>query len=347
MTLLNNTLGEMMKISFFSSKRYDRQHFDAQNIFPEIQIDYFDTALDAKTVRLAHGADAVCVFVNDDLSAPILQDLHQQGINLVLLRCAGFNNVDLNTAETLGITVSRVPAYSPEAVAEHAIALMMTLNRRIHKAYQRTRDANFSLEGLTGINIFGKTAGIIGTGKIGLATARILKGFGCKILAFDPYPNEAAKALDIEYVSLSQLLSQSRIISLHCPLTAENTYLIGKSAFTQMQKGTLLVNTSRGKLVDSQACIQALKDGTLGGLALDVYEHEKELFFEDLSAEVILDDVFRRLSACHNVIFTGHQAFLTEEALLVIADTTLNNARTFAEGQRNGNEVTNEIFDNS
>ncbi|GGA98079.1 2-hydroxyacid dehydrogenase [Agarivorans gilvus] len=336
-----------MKISFFSAKRYDREHFDAQNTASTFDIEYFDTALSAKTVRLAHGADAVCAFVNDDLSAETLEALHQQDIKLVLLRCAGFNNVDLSAAERLGITVSRVPAYSPESVAEHAIALMMTLNRRIHKAYQRTRDANFSLEGLTGINIFGKTAGVVGTGKIGLATARILKGFGCKVIAYDPYPNQAAIDLGVEYVSLPELLAQSKIITLHCPLTAENTYLIGKSAFAQMNKGTLLINTSRGKLVDSSACIEALKDGTLGGLALDVYEHEKELFFEDLSSEVIQDDVFRRLSACHNVIFTGHQAFLTEEALRSIADTTLSNAQAFSEGKRNGNEVTHQVVDNS
>jgi D-lactate dehydrogenase len=336
-----------MKISFFSAKRYDREHFDAQNTSSAFSIEYFDTALSAKTARLAHGADAVCAFVNDDLSAPTLEALAEHGIQLILLRCAGFNNVDLAKAEQLGITVSRVPAYSPEAVAEHAIALMMTLNRRIHKAYQRTRDANFSLEGLTGMNIFGKTAGVIGTGKIGLATARILKGFGCRVIAFDPYPNDAAKELGIEYVSMAELLAQSNIITLHCPLTPENTYLIGKSAFSQMKKGTLLINTSRGKLVDSTACIEALKDGTLGGLALDVYEHEKELFFEDLSAEVILDDVFRRLSACHNVIFTGHQAFLTQEALQSIADTTLLNANAFSQGQRNGNEVTAEVVDNS
>ncbi|MGY5449960.1 2-hydroxyacid dehydrogenase [Agarivorans sp. MS3-6] len=336
-----------MKISFFSAKRYDREHFDAQNTSSAVSIEYFDITLSAKTARLAHGADAVCAFVNDDLSASTLQELHKEGIKLILLRCAGFNNLDISCAEELGITVSRVPAYSPEAVAEHAIALMMTLNRRIHKAYQRTRDANFSLEGLTGMNIFGKTAGVIGTGKIGLATARILKGFGCKLIAFDPYPNQAALDLGIEYVSMPELLAQSQIITLHCPLTPENTYLIGKSAFTQMQKGTLLINTSRGKLVDSTACIEALKDGTLGGLALDVYEHEKELFFEDLSAEVILDDVFRRLSACHNVIFTGHQAFLTQEALQSIADTTLVNAKAFSEGQRSGNEVTAEAIDNS
>lgn len=328
-----------MKISLFSAKRYDRVFFERQNQSDAITLEFFDIALNARTARLAHGSDAVCAFVNDELDQATLSQLQQHGIKLVLMRCAGFNNVDLDAAAALGITVMRVPAYSPEAVAEHAIALLMTLNRRIHKAYQRTRDANFSLEGLTGVNIFGKTAGIIGTGKIGLAAARILKGFGCRVLAYDPYPSDAAKALGVEYVPLAELFRESHIISLHCPLTPENTYLIGRSAFSQMQKGTLLINTSRGKLVDSQASIEALKDGTLGGLALDVYENEQALFFEDLSAEVIHDDIFRRLSACHNVIFTGHQAFLTEEALTNIADTTLANADAFRQGQLNGNEV--------
>lgn len=342
-----------MKICLFSAKRYDRTSFDERNTNrasatdSPISIEYFETHLNPKTASLAQGYDAVCAFVNDDLSEPTLTELKAAGIKLVLMRCAGFNNVDIDAAIRLGISVYRVPAYSPEAVAEHAIALMMTLNRRIHKAYQRTRDANFSLEGLTGVNIFGKTAGVIGTGKIGLAALRILKGFGCKLLAFDPYPSEAAKELGVEYVSLSQLFKESHIISLHCPLTAENTYMIGRAAFSQMQKGTLLINTSRGKLVDSTACIEALKDGTLGGLALDVYEHEQELFFEDLSAEVIKDDVFRRLSACHNVIFTGHQAFLTEEALQNIADTTIGNALDFAHERDNANEITPAVFDNS
>ncbi len=340
-----------MKISLFSAKSYDKESFELKKASlsgkSDIQIEYFDTALNAKTANLTKDYDAVCAFVNDDLSEPTLKILNENGIRLLLMRCAGFNNVELDAAKRYGIRVARVPAYSPEAIAEHAIALLMTLNRRIHKAYQRTRDANFSLEGLTGINIFGKTAGVIGTGKIGLATLRILKGFGCKLLAFDPYPSEAAKAMGVEYVSLDELFSQANIISLHCPLTPENTFMIDKKAFSKMQKGTLLINTSRGQLVDSLSCIDALKNGTLGGLALDVYEHEKELFFKDLSSEVILDDVFRRLSACHNVIFTGHQAFLTHEALQNIAETTLFNATTYLEGKTNGNEVTPQAVDNS
>jgi len=336
-----------MKICFFSAKRYDREYFERCNQDNYFAIEYFDTALNAATASLAAEADAICAFVNDDLGKETLRVLHQQGVSLVLLRCAGFNNVDVTEAERLELTIARVPAYSPEAVAEHAIALMMTLNRRIHKAYNRTRDANFSLEGLTGFNIFGKTAGVVGTGKIGMAAIKILQGFGCRVLAFDPYPNETAKRLGVEYVSLPKLLSQSNIITLHCPLTSENAYMIGKSAFSQMQKGTLLINTSRGKLLDSHACIDALKDGILSGLALDVYEHEKELFFEDLSAEVIRDDVFRRLSACHNVIFTGHQAFLTAEALTNIANITLANAKGYAAGKVTGNEVTAMATDNS
>ena len=336
-----------MKISFFSAKRYDREYFERSNQSSEIVINYFETALNPMTATLAAGTDAICAFVNDDLGKQTLNILQQQGVDLILLRCAGFNNVDVAEAERLGLTICRVPAYSPEAVAEHAIALMMTINRRIHKAYNRTRDANFSLEGLTGFNIFGKTAGVIGTGKIGMATIKILRGFGCRLLAYDPYPSDAVKQLGVEYVSLPKLLSQANIITLHCPLTPENTYMIGKSAFSQMQKGTLLINTSRGKLIDSQACIEALKSGVLSGLALDVYEHEKDLFFEDLSAEVIQDDVFRRLAACHNVIFTGHQAFLTAEALTSIASTTLQNARDFAVGKISGNELTPRDTDNS
>lgn len=336
-----------MKISLFSAKRYDREYFNKRNQNLTIALDFFDTALDAKTAALAKGSDAVCAFVNDDLGKETLEQLNELGIQLVLMRCAGFNNVDLDAAQKLGITIARVPAYSPEAVAEHAIALVMTLNRRIHKAYQRTRDANFSLEGLTGFNMFGKTAGVIGTGKIGLAALKIFKGFGCELLAYDPYLNPEAEAIGVKYVPLPELFSSSNIISLHCPLLPENKYMIGRSAFSQMQKGTVLVNTSRGELVDSQACIGALKDGTLAGLALDVYDHEKELFFEDLSAEVIKDDVFRRLSACHNVIFTGHQAFLTAEALINIADTTLSNALLYSEGKPSGNEVTPVVVDNS
>ncbi|GAA5218182.1 2-hydroxyacid dehydrogenase [Corallincola platygyrae] len=334
-----------MKICLFSAKKYDREFFDKRNNDYQFELEYFDIHLEPKTATLARNAFAICAFVNDDLGRDTLQILASQGIKLILMRCAGFNNVDLDAARELGMRVARVPAYSPEAVAEHAIALVMTLNRRIHKAYQRTRDANFSLEGLTGFNMHGRTAGVIGTGKIGLATARILKGFGCEVLGHDPYPNPAFEELGGRYVPLDELLSQSKVISLHCPLTPENNHLINEASLAKMQPGTVLVNTSRGGLLDSVAAIDALKRGVLGGLALDVYENEQDLFFEDLSTEVIQDDVFRRLSACHNVIFTGHQAFLTSEALAAIAETSLGNAKAFLEGRSNGNEIINESPD--
>ncbi|CAG9295413.1 2-hydroxyacid dehydrogenase [Celerinatantimonas diazotrophica] len=330
-----------MKICLFSSKKYDREYFDSANHSYGFEIEYFSIGLAPNTAALAKGADAVCAFVNDDLCKETLEALHELGIKVLLMRCAGFNNVDLTCAKRLGFHVARVPAYSPEAVAEHAIALLMTLNRRIHKAYLRTRDANFNLEGLTGFNMHGRTVGVVGTGKIGLATARIFRGFGCQLLGFDPYPNKEFEKIGGRYVELEELLSSSKVISLHCPLTADSTYLIDRQAFSLMQPKTVLINTSRGKLVDSVAAIDALKQGVLGGLALDVYENEQDLFFEDLSDEVIQDDVFRRLSACHNVIFTGHQAFLTFEALDAIAKVTLDNAKILFAGEQTPNEIIN------
>ncbi|WP_019614794.1 2-hydroxyacid dehydrogenase [Psychromonas ossibalaenae] len=328
-----------MKVAMFSARTYDINHFNPLIDSQNVQIKYFDTQLDIHTCQLAQGYDAVCAFVNDDLSAPVLIELAKLGIKVIVMRCAGFNNVDVEAGKNLGLTVMRVPAYSPEAVAEHAVALMMTLNRRIHKAYQRTRDANFSLQGLVGFNMFGKTVGIIGTGKIGLAAMRILKGFGCKLLAFDPYPSDQAIELGAEYVSAEQLFEQSDIISLHCPLTKENHHLLNNDSFEKMKDGVMVVNTSRGALLNATDAIVALKAGKIGALGLDVYEEEDSLFFGDHSDEIIGDDVFRRLSACHNVIFTGHQAFLTKEALTSIAQTTLDNLQSFASGCSNGNEV--------
>lgn len=313
-----------MKVAMFSSRSYDIQHFKPLISAP-ISIDFFDTQLNLQTATLATGYDAVCAFVNDDLSAPVLTQLHDIGIKHIAMRCAGFNNIDLFCAKSLGLTIVRVPAYSPEAVAEHAIALLMTLNRRTHKAYQRTRDANFSLEGLVGFNLHGKTVGIIGTGKIGVATMAIFKGFGCNILASDPYPSDKAKALGAEYVSLETLFEKSDMISLHCPLTSDNKHLLNKDTFALMKDGVTIINTSRGGLLNAHDAIEALKSGRIGGLGLDVYEEEEHLFFNDHSSEIITDDIFRRLSACHNVIFTGHQAFLTKEALTSIAQTTLDN----------------------
>ncbi|WP_024870598.1 2-hydroxyacid dehydrogenase [Tolumonas lignilytica] len=328
-----------MKIALFSAKAYDRDYFEQANQPFGYELDYFDVRLEQKTLRLAHGYPVVCAFVNDDLSRPVLTDLANNGTRLLAMRCAGYNNVDLIAAKELGITVVRVPAYSPEAVAEHSVGLMMTLNRRIHKAYQRTRDANFALDGLVGFNMFGKTAGIIGTGKIGIATLRILKGFGMRLLVNDPYPSQAALELGAEYVDLDTLFRESDVISLHCPLFKENYHLLNAESFAKMKKGVMIINTSRGALLSAQDAIEALKQGKIGALGLDVYEEESELFFEDKSNEVITDDTFRRLSACHNVLFTGHQAFLTREALLSIASTTLNNTKIFIENGKSGNEV--------
>ncbi|HBC82503.1 MAG TPA: D-lactate dehydrogenase, partial [Escherichia sp.] len=272
-------------------------------------------------------------------SRPVLEELKKHGVKFIALRCAGFNNVDLDAAKELGLRVVRVPAYSPEAVAEHAVGMMMTLNRRIHRAYQRTRDANFSLEGLTGFTMYGKTAGVIGTGKIGIAALRILKGFGMRLLASDPYPSAAALELGVEYVDLPTLFANADVITLHCPLTPENYHLLNHDSFAQMKDGVMIINTSRGGLVDSQAAIEALKTQKIGALGMDVYENERDLFFEDKSNDVIQDDVFRRLSACHNVLFTGHQAFLTAEALISISQTTLENLRQLESGDPCPNEL--------
>ena len=310
-----------MKIAVYSTKQYDKKYLQNVNETYGFELEFFDFLLTEKTAKTAHGCEAVCIFVNDDGSRPVLEELKKIGVKYIALRCAGFNNVDLDAAKELGLRVVRVPAYSPEAVAEHAIGMMMTLNRRIHRAYQRTRDANFSLEGLTGFTMFGKTAGVIGTGKIGVAALRILKGFGMSLLAFDPYPSAAALELGVEYVDLPTLFAES-----------DNYHLLNASAFEKMKDGVMIVNTSRGALIDSQSAIEALKTQKIGALGMDVYENERDLFFEDKSNDVIQDDVFRRLSACHNVLFTGHQAFLTAEALTSISETTLENLRQIDTG---------------
>lgn len=328
-----------MKLAIYSTKQYDRKYFEQVNHEYGFDIEFFDFLLTEKTAKNAKGFDGVCLFVNDVGNRAVLEELKREGVKFIALRCAGFNNIDLEAALELNMPVVRVPAYSPEAVAEHAIGMMMCLNRRIHRAYQRTRDANFSLEGLTGFTLYGKTAGVIGTGKIGIAALRILKGFGLRLLAFDPYPSQAALELGVEYVPLSTLFAQSDIISLHCPLTPENYHLINSSAFIQMKNGVMIINTSRGGLIDSQAAIEALKNQKIGALGMDVYENERDLFFEDKSNDVIQDDVFRRLSACHNVLFTGHQAFLTAEALTSIAQTTLENLHELESGKPCANQL--------
>lgn len=328
-----------MKLAVYSTKKYDEKYLQHVNQEYGFEIEFYDFLLTEKTAKTAIGCDGVCIFVNDDGSRPVLEELKKHGVKFIALRCAGFNNVDLEAAKELGLKVVRVPAYSPEAVAEHAVGMMMCLNRRIHRAYQRTRDANFSLEGLTGFTMYGKTAGVIGTGKIGVAALRILKGFGMRLLAFDPYPSAAALDIGVEYVDLTTLFSQSDVISLHCPLTADNYHLLNRTAFEQMKDGVMIINTSRGGLVDSQAAIEALKMQKIGALGMDVYENERDLFFEDKSNDVIQDDVFRRLSACHNVLFTGHQAFLTEEALISISETTLENLRQLENGENAPNAL--------
>ncbi|WP_413722814.1 2-hydroxyacid dehydrogenase [Sodalis sp. RH24] len=329
-----------MKLAVYSTKNYDHKFLSQVNEHVGFEIEFFEFQLTPRTAKTAEGCDAVCIFVNDDGGRDVLEALAEMGVKLLALRCAGFDNVDLAAAKELGIQVARVPAYSPEAVAEHAIGLMMCLNRRIHRAYQRTRDANFSLEGLIGFNMHNRTAGVIGTGKIGVATMRILKGFGMRLLAFDPYPSAQALALGAEYVDLKTLFAQSDVITLHCPLTPENHHLLDRAAFAQMKDGVMIINTSRGGLIDSQAAIEALKLQKIGALGMDVYENERDLFFEDNSNDVIQDDVFRRLSACHNVLFTGHQAFLTEEALTSIGEVTLENLRQLSQGEHCPNLVT-------
>ncbi|RTR35003.1 2-hydroxyacid dehydrogenase [Shewanella atlantica] len=328
-----------MKIGFFSAKHYDIEHFDRTNEAFGAEIEYFDYRLCMKSVKLAHGFEAICAFVNDSLCEEVLVELAKNGTKIIAMRCAGFNNVDLDAAKRLGIRVVNVPAYSPESVAEHTIALMLTLNRKVHKAYQRTRDANFSLEGLVGFNMHNRTVGVIGTGKIGLATIKVLQGFGCKVLAHDPFPNQAVIDMGVDYVSLDEIYPNCDIISLHCPLTPDNHHLLCKESFEKMKPGVMVINTSRGGLLNAFDAMEALKSGQLGSLGLDVYENEKELFFEDKSNEIIQDDVFRRLSACHNVIFTGHQAFLTHEALSSIAYTSLMNVEQLVKGEACPNEL--------
>jgi len=321
-----------MKIAVFSNKPYTERTFQAANEFYGHQLCFFEERLNHHTADLAAGCEAVCVFVNDELGEPTLKRLSNLGVQLIALRCAGFNNVDLYSAERLGLSVVRVPAYSPYAVAEHTLGLILALNRQIHRAHGRIREANFSLEGLLGFDLHGTPAGIIGTGKIGAIVARILHGFGCPLYAYDTRPNPECEALGVQYVSLDDLYRQSRIITLHCPLTPQTHHLIDAAAIEKMQDGVMLINTSRGALVDTKAAIDGLKSGRIGYLGLDVYEEEADLFYEDLSNKIIQDDVFARLMMFPNVIVTGHQGFFTQNALLAIADTTLANVAAFEKG---------------
>lgn len=328
-----------MKVAFFSSKAYDRAVFEAVNGDFGHDLQFFETALSAETAQLADGSAAVCSFVNDRLDAATLQLLAGLGVQHIALRCAGFNQVDLVAADRHNLTVVRVPAYSPYAVAEHTIALILTLNRKIHRAYARTREGNFALDGLVGFDLNGRTVGVIGTGRIGAVLIQLLRGFGCTVLAYDVIENPDCLAAGAIYTELDRIWQESQIISLHCPLTPQTHHLVNREAIAQMQPGTMLINTSRGGLVDTQAVIEGLKLKRIGALGLDVYEQEEHLFFQDLSAEIIQDDVFQRLLTFPNVVITGHQAFLTETALNNIAQTTLQNLTDLEQGKPCANQI--------
>ena len=323
----------METITFYSTQPYDIESFDQINKNFGFQLNYFEEILRSHNTHLAEGTKAVCIFVNDHCHAGIIEKLANEGVKIIALRSAGFNNVDLEAAKKFGITVVRVPAYSPEAVAEHAIAMILTLNRKIHKAYNRVREQNFSLKGLLGFDLYGKTIGIVGTGKIGIAFGRIMKGFGCELLAFDPYPNEELIENGVKYVELDELLNRSDIVSLHCPLIKDTQHMINKESLAKMKPGAMLVNTSRGGLVKTEDTIESLKKHHLGGLAIDVYEQEEKIFFRDLSTNIIQDDTLQRLMSFPNVLITAHQAFFTHEALEQIATTTLNNIKSFFDGE--------------
>lgn len=329
-----------MKVAVFDTHRYDREALEAANRKYGHHLAFFEPRLTRQTAGLARGFEAVCPFVNDRLDASTLSILRDEGVRLIALRSAGYNQVDLDAAGQLGLTVVRVPEYSPHAVAEHAVALMLCLNRKIHRAWSRVREGNFTLDGLVGFDMYGKTVGIVGTGRIGRVTARILHGFGCRILAHDIAPDpRVTEESGARYVSLRELLHESDIISLHTPLTPATYHMIDASAFAEMKPGVMLINTGRGALIDTRALIAALKSGRIGAAGLDVYEEEEGIFFRDLSDQVLQDDVLARLLTFPNVLITSHQAFLTREALTNIAETTLANITAFERGEPLVNEV--------
>jgi D-lactate dehydrogenase len=328
-----------MRVAVFSTKPYDRRFFVADGGAEQHAFEFLPYRLTAETAALARGFPAVCVFVQDSVDRSALLTLSQGGTRFIALRCAGFNNVDLAAAAELGITVVRVPAYSPFAVAEHAVALMMTLNRKIHRAYHRVREGNFALEGLLGFDVHGRTVGIVGTGQIGAGVARIMHGFGCKLLTYDIHPNPECVSLGAKYCSLEELYASSHIISLHCPLTPQTFHLINTRAIEQMRDDVMLINTSRGAVIETRAVIDGLKSGKIGYLGLDVYEEEADLFFEDLSDRLLQDDILARLLTFPNVIVTGHQAFFTRDALERIAATTIANLTQLERGETCPNEV--------
>jgi D-lactate dehydrogenase len=331
-----------MHVAVFSTKSYDRESLAAANA-DQHRLTFFEPRLTSQSVKLAAGFDAVCCFVNDQLTAAVLESLVAGGTRLVALRCAGFNQVDLAAASRLGMPVVRVPAYSPYAVAEHAIGMILTLNRKFHKAYNRIREGNFALEGLLGFDLHGRTAGVVGTGKIGEVVTGILRGFGCEVICYDIRKNPACEEAGARYDELIELLCLSDVVTLHCPLTPETHHLIDEEALRRMKRGVMLVNTSRGALIDARAAINALKSGHLGYLGLDVYEEEADLFFENLSERIIQDDIFLRLLSFPNVLITGHQAFFTQEALGKIARVTVDNLTAFERGEALENRVMEQM----
>lgn len=322
-----------MRVGVFSTQPYDRDCLTEANQGRAHELVFSEARLDIDTVDYAASFDAVVVFVNDALGRNVLERLRAGKTRLIALRCAGFNNVDVAAARELGLTVARVPAYSPHAVAEHAVGLILTLNRKYHRAYARVREANFSLVGLVGFDLHGRTVGVVGTGTIGLVFARIMLGFGCRVLAHDPWPSQSGRDLGLSYVSMNELVRASDIISLHCPLTPETHHLINAAALAKMKRGSMLINTGRGALIDAGAVIAALKSGQLGYLGIDVYEQEEKLFFRDLSEQIVQDDVFMRLLTFPNVLVTAHQGFFTREALANIAATTIMNLTAFERGE--------------
>lgn len=334
-----------MRTAVFGTRAYDRSFLAEENHAARHEMVFLEPGLDRSTATLAQGFPAVCIFVNDKADSAVLGTLQAGGTRLLALRSAGFNHVDIEAADRLGMTVLRVPAYSPHAVAEYTLAMILTLNRKTHRANNRVREQNFALDGLMGFDLFGKTAGIVGTGKIGAIVAGILLGFGCRVLAFDPAPDRECVARGVEYTTLESLLAQSDVVSLHCPLTPKTRHLIDAAALEKAKPGMMLVNTSRGAVVDTQAVIAALKSGRLGSLAIDVYEEEGDLFFRDLSEQVITDDVFVRLLTFPNVLVTAHQAFFTREAVRAIAATTVQNLTDFETGMiRSANRVTSAMI---
>ncbi|HTL71595.1 MAG TPA: 2-hydroxyacid dehydrogenase [Candidatus Eisenbacteria bacterium] len=326
--------GKAIRVAFYDAKAYDREYFGRTGGAEGIQWEFHDFTLNARTAALSAGERGVCVFVNDRVDRGCLEGLARAGVRLVALRCAGYNNVDLAAAKELGVAVTRVPSYSPHAVAEHAVGLFLTLNRKIHRAYNRVRDLNFCLNGLAGFDVYGKTVGIVGTGKIGRITAQIFRGFGARVLAYDVTPDPAWAAQNgVEYADLKTLLGASDVVSLHVPLFPELFHMLNKETISQMKRGAFLINTSRGKLVDTKAMIDALKSGRLGGVALDVYEEEEGVFFEDHSGRLLQDDDLNRLLSFPNVLITAHQAFFTHEAMAEIARVTVENILSFDAGK--------------